>query len=287
MKEAETAEIRILAPAKVNLFLEILGKRPDGYHEICTLMQPISLFDTLRIAPAAEGLKIVCPGHPGLERENNLVVRAVRLLERELDRPIPLSVLLNKRIPLGAGLGGGSSDAAAALSAANRLSGEPLSPERLEVLAGEIGSDVPFFLRQQTALAVSRGERLEPWPSFHSFWYVLVYPGFPISTSWAYGQVKLPLTENEKTTNIKRLKEQGEIPGRDLFKNDLEAAVLPFFPVLGKIKTALSGQGCLQALMSGSGSTVFGIWEKKKEAEKACGHLKQEGWGDVFLARGL
>jgi 4-diphosphocytidyl-2-C-methyl-D-erythritol kinase len=283
--------IKILAPAKVNLFLEILGKRADGYHEIRSLIQPIRLFDTLWIEAGSEGPKIHCPNHPELENESNLVVRTIRLLEKELNRPLSFSVRLIKKIPIGGGLGGGSSDSAAVLTGINQLLGRPISSERLQVLAGQIGSDVPFFLFKKTALALGRGERIEPWPAFPSWWYVLIYPKISISTSWAYDQVKFPLTSLEKTIKIKRLKANKDLKkaflGKDRLKNDLEEVVRPFFPIIGKIKKALLEQGCFQALMSGSGSTVFGIWETKKTAQEAYLHLKQQGWGEVFLARGF
>jgi 4-diphosphocytidyl-2-C-methyl-D-erythritol kinase len=282
-----TKGLKILAPAKVNLTLEILGKRADGFHEIRTLIQPIGLFDTIWLEKNVKGLEIRCPGHPELENENNLALRAAALLEKELSRPLTFSIRLRKRIPIGGGLGGGSSNAAAVLSGLNHLLGDPVRPEQLRILAARLGSDIPFFLNKKTALATGRGERIEPWPSFPSWWYVLINPGFPISTAWAYGQVKFPLTENKKTINILRLKKTGEISDQNRLKNDLEPFVLPYFPLLGKIKEALSDSGCLQALMTGSGSTVFGIWTDKHQAVRAFKQLKQAGWGKVFIARGL
>lgn len=289
--EPLSKEIKLEAPAKVNLFFEILGKRADGYHEIRSLMQPIRLFDTLWIKEGSKGPEIHCPNCPELENESNLVLRAIHLLERELDRPLPFSVRLSKKIPIGGGLGGGSSDSAAVLTGLNQLLGYPIQPKRLLELAAQIGSDVPFFLSKQTALALGRGERIEPWSDFPSWWYILIYPGFPISTSWAYDQVKFPLTRDEKTINLERLKAikdiKKDIRVKDYLKNDLEEFVTPFYPIIGNIKKALLDQGCLQALMSGSGSTVFGIWETKKTAQEAFSRLKQQGWGEVFLARGL
>jgi 4-diphosphocytidyl-2-C-methyl-D-erythritol kinase len=279
--------IKILAPAKVNLFLEILGKRADGYHEIRSLMQPIRLFDTLWIEAGSNGPEIHCPNHPELENESNLALRAIHLLEKELNRALPFSVRLIKKIPIGGGLGGGSSDSAAVLTGINQLLGEPVRPERLQTLAAQIGSDVPFFLSGETALALGRGERIEPWPAFSSWWYVLIYPGFSISTSWAYNHVKFPLTRGEKSINIERLKAGKDISRKEGLKNDLEEVVRPFFPIVEKIKKALLEQGAFQALMSGSGSTVFGIWETKKKAQEAYLHLKQQGWREVFLAKSL
>jgi len=279
--------IRILAPAKVNLTLEVLSKRADGYHEIQSLIQPISLFDILWIETRPKGLEILCPKYPELENEDNLIIRAISLLEKEMAFPLSLSIRLIKKIPVGGGLGGGSSDAAAVLSGINLLLGKPIQQELLWALAAQIGSDVPFFLNRGTALALGRGERLEPWTAFPSWWYVLIYPGFSISTSWAYSQVKFPLTRGEKTINIKWLKETGKVPGKDQFKNDLEEIVLLSFPILKKIKKALLDQGCFQALMSGSGSTVFGIWKDKGKAIEAYIRLKNQGLGKIFLAKGL
>jgi 4-diphosphocytidyl-2-C-methyl-D-erythritol kinase len=279
--------LKVLAPAKINLILEILGKRPDGYHEIRSLMQPISLFDILWIEARSEGSVVHCPGHPELENDHNLIRRAIGLLEKEIGSPLSFTIRLIKRIPIGGGLGGGSSDAAAILSNINRLLKSPVQPERLGALAAQVGSDVPFFLNNHTALALGRGERIEPWPAFPVWWYVLICPKFSISTSWAYSQVKFPLTPENETINIERLKEQRQIPGKDLLKNDLEKSILPAFPILREIKQALLEQGCQQALMSGSGSTVFGIWETQTRAAQAFHYLKRQGWGKVFLAKGL
>ncbi|MBA4394743.1 MAG: 4-(cytidine 5'-diphospho)-2-C-methyl-D-erythritol kinase [Desulfobacca sp.] len=279
--------LKVLAPAKINLTLEILGKRSDGYHEIRSLMQRISLFDLLWIEAGSDGLEVHCPGHPELENDGNLISRAIRLLEKEIDRPLSFTIRLMKRIPIGGGLGGGSSDAAAVLSNINLLLGSPVQPEHLGALAAQAGSDIPFFLNNRTALALGRGERIVPWPAFPVWWYVLICPAFSISTSWAYSQVKLPLTPGKETINIDRLKERGEIPGKDRFKNDLEENVLPSFPILKEIKQALLDQRCLQALMSGSGSTVFGIWEDRVKAAQAFHNLKRQGWGKVFLVKGL
>jgi 4-diphosphocytidyl-2-C-methyl-D-erythritol kinase len=279
-------KVKIEAPAKVNLFFEILRKRADGYHEIRSLMQPICLCDTLWIEAGSKGPEIHCPNHPELENESNLVLRAIHLMEKELDRTLPFSVRLIKKIPIGGGLGGGSSDAAAVLTGLNQWLGEPIKRERMPTIAAQVGSDVPFFLSKQTALALGRGEQIEPWPGFPSWWYILIYPGFSISTAWAYSQVKFPLTRGEKTINIERLKAVKDIRGIDRLKNDLEEIVTPFFPIIEKIKKALLGQGCVHALMSGSGSTVFGIWETKESAQEAYLHLKHQGWGQVFLVGG-
>jgi 4-diphosphocytidyl-2-C-methyl-D-erythritol kinase len=275
------------APAKINLRLKIRGKRADGYHEIETLMQRIGLRDTLRLSPRPDGIELVCPGHPELAGEHNLAVRALDLLSRELGRPLSFRIHLTKRIPWGAGLGGGSSDAAAVLRGVNDRLGRPVSPERLARLAARLGSDVPFFLLEGSAWARGRGERLAPVPGLPAWWVVLVFPGFPLSTAWVYGQLKIPLTKKLNRTIIKSLKiTPDDIPVKFL-ENDLEQAVFPQYPVLADLKEALLRQGAVGALMTGSGSTVFGLWKNKTAAARAVQALRQEGWKQVLLVRGL
>jgi 4-diphosphocytidyl-2-C-methyl-D-erythritol kinase len=278
---------RLRAPAKVNLRLKVLGKRADGFHEIETVMQRIGLWDIIRVELAVKGLEVHCPGFPDLEGEQNLIWQAVRLLEEESNQRLSFRIYLKKRIPLGAGLGGGSSDAAAVLSGINDFLGRPVSARRLTELAGDLGSDIPFFLTRQTSLARGRGEILEPLPDFPVWWYVLVYPGFPLATRWVYQEVKIPLTEKKQYINIKSLKTGLNGPGIDFLENDLEKAVLAHYPLLSRVKEALLAQGSLGALMTGSGSTVFGLWREKKEAVKAFHHLKRSAWGKVFIAPGL
>ncbi len=171
--------LTLQAPAKINLRLKILGKRADGYHEIETLMQRIGLWDTLRLQPRDRGVELVCPKNPELAGPENLAVKALDRLSAEIGRPLPFRIHLTKRIPWGAGLGGGSSDAAAVLKGVNDWLGRPVSLDRLSRLAAQLGSDVPFFLLEQTAWARGRGERLDPAPGWPAWWVVLVFPGFP------------------------------------------------------------------------------------------------------------
>ncbi len=278
---------QLKAPAKVNLRLKVLGKRADGFHEIETIMQRIGLWDIIRVEPAAKGLEIRCPGFPDLEGKKNLIWQAVRLLEEEGKKRLSFRIYLKKRIPLGAGLGGGSSDAAAILSGINDFLGGPVSAGRLTELAGVLGSDIPFFLTRQTSLARGRGEILEPLPNFPVWWYVLIYPGFPLATRWVYQELKIPLTEKKQYTNIKSLKTGPIGLGPDFLENDLEKAVLAHYPHLARIKDALLAQGSLGALMTGSGSTFFGLWREKRAAVEAFHHLRKGTWGKVFIAPGL
>jgi 4-diphosphocytidyl-2-C-methyl-D-erythritol kinase len=280
-------EFRLRAPAKINLRLKVLWKRADGFHEIETVMQRIGLWDIILVEPTVTDLEIRCPGFPDLEGEQNLIWRAVRSLEEESKQRLSFRIYLRKRIPPGAGLGGGSSDAAAVLSGINDFLGGPVSAGRLTELAGDLGSDIPFFLTRQTSLARGRGEILEPLPDFPAWWYVLVYPGFPLATRWVYQEVKIPLTEKKHYINIKGLKTDPIGIETDFLENDLEKAVFLHYPRLSRIKEALLAQGSLGALMTGSGSTIFGIWKEKRAAVKAFHHLKRGGWGRVFIAPGL
>lgn len=280
-------ELTLKAPAKINLRLKVLGRRTDGYHEIETIMQRISLSDILRLRPLPRGAEIICPGCRELEGEHNLALQALHRLSEELHRPLPFQICLWKRIPWGAGLGGGSSDAAAVLKGINGFLGEPVAPARLFELAARLGSDVPFFLLEQTALARGRGERLDPLPGFPAWWVVLVNPGFPLATSWVYQQLKINLTKKIKSDNFRSLKNIKDLRPRDFLENDLEGAVFPHYPVLADIKEALHRLGSSGSLMTGSGSTVFGLWEEKKAASRAVRALRSEGWGQVILTRGL
>jgi 4-diphosphocytidyl-2-C-methyl-D-erythritol kinase len=279
--------LTLKAPAKINLRLKILGKRADGYHEIETLMLRIGLWDTIRLEPLNQGIELVCPDHPELAGGENLVVKALKSLAEELGRSLAFRVHLTKRIPWGAGLGGGSSDAAAVLQGVNDRLGRPVAPERLSQLAAQLGSDVPFFLLEQAAWARGRGERLEPAPGWPAWWVVLVCPGFYLSTAWVYEQFKISLTKKKKGTIIKSLKITPGLSPAEFLENDLEEAVFPHYPILADIKEALRRLGAAGVLMTGSGSTVFGLWENKAAATRAVRALQEEGWPQVLLARGL
>lgn len=279
--------LTLQAPAKINLRLKILGKRTDGYHEIETLLQRIGLWDTLRLQPRDRGVELVCPKNPELAGPENLAVKALDRLSAEIGRPLPFRIHLTKRIPWGAGLGGGSSDAAAVLKGVNDWLGRPVSLDRLSRLAAQLGSDVPFFLLEQTAWARGRGERLDPAPGWPAWWVVLVFPGFPLATAWVYGRLKIPLTKKNKPIIIKSLKIDPGLPPAAFWENDLEQAVFPHYPVLAGLKEALRRQGAAGALMSGSGSTVFGLWKNKAAAARAARDLRDQGWPHVFLVRGL
>lgn len=239
----------IQANAKVNLVLRVLGKRPDGFHDIETLMVPISLSDKMDVSIfPGTGIEVQCDDPDVPTDAGNLVWRAAEVFARHTGLTFRTRIVLGKRIPQGAGLGGGSSDAAAALKALDNLHHTCLGDGTLEQLAGEIGSDIPFFIRNRAAWCRGRGEIMEEAPHQASLRLLLLKPPFPISTAWAY---------KHRTQNVPRLVQTAA--GMELL-NDLEAPVFGKHLLLPVMKTWLLGQPEVQAaMMSGSGSTVFAV----------------------------
>ena len=264
-------QLRVVSPAKVNLSLHVLGKRPDGYHEIRTLMQLVDLSDSILLEKEAEGVQLQLSGlTAGVPRDNtNLILRAAHRFREEMGISGGVSIHLEKRIPPAAGLGGGSSNAAATLWGLNHLFGFPLSRAKLKEMALSLGSDVPFFFGSGCALGEGRGEVLRD-VRLGSQPVVIVYPGFGISSAWAYGNLKL--TNRGEEGNLKGLGERtcGEEPSPAIGINQLEEAVTEAYPLLQSIKAALLDSGARVALMSGSGSSVFGVFEDKAKAAKAA-----------------
>ena len=264
------------APAKINLSLSILGKRPDGFHEIESLMVPISLADTLTFEKCAEpGIAFTCSDSTLPCDDSNLVVRAARRFFESTGLHPSVRIHLAKAIPHGAGLGGGSSDAAMTLTGLNQLFGSPLAPENVHALAAELGSDVPFFLAGSAAVCRGRGEIVEPVPFPHQLPLLLIKPGFGVPTPWAYS----------------RWRDALEIPGISYapqefawgrLVNDLERPVFEkhlFLPVLKR--WLLQQPETAGALMSGSGSTCFAVL--RDEADGLALEAKvHEAFGEVW-----
>jgi 4-diphosphocytidyl-2-C-methyl-D-erythritol kinase len=286
--------VRIRAPAKVNLYLRVLGKRRDGYHLIDTIMVPVSLFDVIEIrrlrfkgTKSANARITVSCDHPSVPRgEKNIVSRAARLLMQRVDTDQAVHIRIRKRIPIGAGLGGGSTDAAATLIGLNRLFKLRLSNGRLEKLALSLGADVPFFIRARPARAGGIGERLRPLGGMAHFWLVIIYPGFPVSTAWAYKSLPRKLTKPIVNTSIATsLQSLDKLVG--LLVNDLESVTLDRYPKIRLLKKMLLREGAVSGLMAGSGSAVFGIFKSKGEAQKALHRLRYEEGVQTFLVRVL
>jgi 4-diphosphocytidyl-2-C-methyl-D-erythritol kinase len=276
--------VEALAPAKLNLFLEVLGRRPDGYHEIESLMVAVSLYDSLTFTDDPSGEISLRCNQPALPvgSDNTVIMAAVRL-KQLVGSLRGVRIVLDKAIPIQSGLAGGSSDAAATLAALDRLWNLQLPPERLDRLAGEIGSDVAFFAHTPAAVCRGRGERVESVPLKESFHFVLVCPPFGMSTADVYRQVAAPEQPRPITPVLDALSRGGLADlGRSLF-NRLQPIAEALRPELTRVRDALANLGPLLdgSLMSGSGSAYFGLCRNSAAARRAADILKPLGLGWV------
>ncbi len=275
--------ITIASPAKVNLILKVLRRREDGYHDIASLMQKVSLADEMEFAPRKEGIALACPGSDLPTGEGNLVVRAARALFAEAGFTGGVEITLRKRIPTAAGLGGGSSNAATTLTVLNNLFQFGFDRERLIRIGARLGADVPFFIYGSTAWAFGIGEILEPAETPPGMWLVLVNPGFEVPTKWVYQSLNLPLTKTPLKYTIPTFSGVRDLAAA--LSNDLETVTVARHPVLEELKGFLLRQGALGSLMSGSGPTVFGLFENEPDAIKAEGALRTSYPYAVFKAQ--
>jgi 4-diphosphocytidyl-2-C-methyl-D-erythritol kinase len=267
------------AVAKVNLTLEVLGKRPDGYHEIATVMQAVDLSDQVVLEDARSlVLETDAAGVP--TGADNLVMRAAVLLREAAGVDRGARIRLAKRIPVAAGLGGGSSDAAATLWGLNRLWGMQWGGERLGELAERLGMDVPFFLGRGRALATGRGERIERLPGGGAYALVLVNPNIALSTKEVYGRVTAASFSDGSRgpAMLKALERRNAAVVAASLYNGLETVVEPAWPVVGQIKAALVSAGALGAVMSGSGPTVFGVARSLDHARQIRTRVARASW---------
>jgi 4-diphosphocytidyl-2-C-methyl-D-erythritol kinase len=284
-----TPSISFKTPAKVNFGLHILGKREDGFHELETLFQMVNWCDEIKIEFLSRGLELVC-NQPDIPTDKgNLVIRAAHILQtRYPERCKGARIHLNKNIPHGAGLGGGSGNAAGVLLGLNFLWGMKLKREDLISVASELGSDVPFFLFSPCAIGRGRGEILEPVKNSIRFYVLMVYPGFAVSTASVYGNLKLKLTKRENNISIlKNFLLQSEFAQLGAtWSNDLELFVFKEYPGLSGIKKEMLALGAKGALLSGSGSTVFGIFDNPETANSAHARLDRGNFM-LFLAESV
>ena len=282
-----TDSLHFKSHAKVNLRLEILNRREDGYHELRTLFQKISLHDTLRFSLKKEkGISIVAD-HPKLPLgKKNLVYKATQSMFKVCGYRGGVHIEIEKKIPLGAGLGGGSSNAATTLMALNQLLGTNLSQKELMKMGLGIGADVPFFFLKGAAIGSGIGERLKK-EELPRLWYVLIYPNFEVSTRWAYQH--FVLTNRQFHFNLHRFLRTPEGISRILL-NHLEEVVSKSYPQISLMKEYLLSAGALGALMTGSGPTVFGVFPEAESAAKGYEKIRKsvgkEGWL-VFKAQGM
>ena len=289
-----TIPIPHISPAKINLFLAVTGKRPDGYHELVTLMYPITLADTVKIKLTRRKITVSCADPDVPEDETNLAHRAARLFWADWTREkkgelFGAHIVIKKRIPVAAGLGGGSSNAATVLLALNRFYGKPYTRQELGAMALNLGADVPFFIFQQPAIATGIGEVLKLVTGvLQASSIILVHPSIRISTATVYQNLNLRLTKCQK--RLKNLNLHIEdvlkrIPPGEIEKylcNDLETVTAVRYPEIEEIKQTLVSLGANGALMSGSGPTVFGLFRDKTVARSVFRHLTREYPWNVF-----
>jgi 4-diphosphocytidyl-2-C-methyl-D-erythritol kinase len=278
---------RTLSPAKVNLHLRVLRKREDGYHDILTLMQRISLYDEMVFSPIERGIVITCPDSALPENEDNIVYRAAHTLLSDASHPGGIHITIKKKIPVAAGLGGGSSNAATTLITLNELFDLRYTAETLMKMGAALGADVPFFIFRKTAWATGIGDQLNAVRNVPLLWFVLINPSFEISTKMVYENLNFRLTEK-----VLKYREFNLCAVEDMIKglcNDLEKVTFRLYPALQQLKNLLLKEGAHGALMSGSGPTVFGIFTEKEGASKAEEALRKSGTGawSVFKAHSI
>jgi 4-diphosphocytidyl-2-C-methyl-D-erythritol kinase len=274
-------QVELKSPCKVNLILNILGKRPDGFHELETVMHPVALHDVLSFERTATGIELTCD-QPELPTDSrNLVHRAATAFFAEAGINEGVRIHLAKRIPMEAGLGGGSGNAATTLLGLNEVFGDPLDGSSMQRIAATLGSDVPFFLQSAPAIAVGRGEQVrsvKPFDALKGFYFLLIHPGFGVSTPWAYKNLaRFPTALNGERGRAERLVQNLNVSlnaARGDFYNSLEAPALEKFPLLAMFQEFLRESGAAVALMSGSGSTTFALIEGAQKAAQIEERLK-------------
>lgn len=273
--------ITVLAPAKINLTLRILGKRADGYHDLESLVQKVDLYDRITLIPASDGkISLECDDPDLPVDSSNLAVRAAELLRDSVDTgSLGARIKLEKRIPHGAGLGGGSSDAASVLMGLDRIWNLSLNREDLLRIAENLGSDVPLFLCPSPSLIRGRGELVEPSSIRINAVYVIVYPGISVSTQWAYSNFRLTKPSGKYTISELSKGEGGELnpeSWREFLVNDLEMCVFEHHPRVLYCKESLTQHGAKASLMSGSGSAVFGLFSDRDSALSAAQEISEK-----------
>jgi 4-diphosphocytidyl-2-C-methyl-D-erythritol kinase len=278
--------MKVLSPAKVNLHLEVLEKRPDGYHEIQTLMHRVDLYDQIEIQKKGEGIRLVAEGEAVPEGTDNLACKAARLFCQEVGVEDDLEIRIRKRIPVGAGLGGGSGNAATTLMALNDLLRAGLDDKLLMALGARLGADVPFFIFQKPAVARGKGEILTPVKLPTQLSFLMLVPPFRISTAWAYETYDGLAGKKKEATPIRDSYPE-VVDLLPVLKNDLELPALTRYPEIGRMKEELLRKGARGALMSGSGSVVFGLFADPDEAKRTERTVTlPRGW-KTAIARGI
>jgi 4-diphosphocytidyl-2-C-methyl-D-erythritol kinase len=276
-------DYEFISPAKINLFLRVVGKQPDGYHQLISLMCPVSLHDRINIQFQTKQMQITCTNPQIPINSNNLALKAAEHFFQATAYDDCLCMAIEKNIPVGAGLGGGSSNAATVLMALNQFYQSPLSLKQLKKIALTLGADVPFFLEQAVSLVSGIGENLHHVDIDIRYPLIIVYPGFSVSTAWAFKNFKFSLTK-EKLNDIKidlisRYKNIGNVNWLSDIHNDLEEVSFRKYPILSEIKENLRNLGAVESVMSGSGSAIIGIFSDEIKCQNALQQLlRQETW---------
>ena len=259
--------LNLKAPAKVNYLLDVIRRRPDGYHELRMVMQRINLCDEISISLTdSPALTVTCDKNGVPDGPDNIAWKAARIMLDLSGSNQGADIVITKNIPVAAGLGGGSSDAATVLMGFNELFNLSLPDKRLMEIGITLGADVPFFIFKKTALAEGIGEKLSVMPEMPKVWILIINPGVHVSTAWVYRS--LELTNERVLSTLPQFYRTAE-DICSIFNNDLESVTIPAFPVIADIKKLMIQYGSTGSMMSGSGSTVFGIFSNKKEAENA------------------
>ncbi len=281
--------MNLRSPAKINLFLQITGKRTDGYHELLSLMCPLALHDRVSLVFGGDRISIDCSTAEVPTGAGNLAYRAADLFFQRMgkaasDHTRGLHIGIQKKIPVAAGLGGGSSNAASVLLGLNRYFKHPFSTSELMKIGLALGADVPFFIFQRPAVATGVGEELISVAKMRPFTVVTITPDFGVSTALVYKNLNFKLTKDIHKFKFPSFSEQGFDPLRFL-SNDLEAVTVSMFPKVAAIKEALLQKGAMGALMSGSGPTVFGLFADKNTAGYAYHEFAKNRAWKVYLTR--
>lgn len=274
--------MNLKSPAKINLCLHVVGQRSDGYHLLDTLMCSVGIYDNVQLIFDRKDISVSCSNPEIPEDETNLAYRAARLFRDAHPGSRGVAISIEKKIPAGAGLGGGSSNAGTVLLAMNRFYRNPFPSAELMRMGMEIGADVPFFIFRRPALASGIGEQLQAFNGLKKLPVIVVYPGIPLSTASVYKKLKYGLTKNEKKNRYFNFRAgEFQIP-RDLV-NDLDAPARALCPQIEKVKKALSRAGANGILVSGSGSSVFGLFAEQSRADAARKTLAVDQNWQVFV----
>lgn len=277
--------VKLSSYAKVNLGLWVLNKRKDGYHNIFSVIQAIDLADRIQLEKIPSGIILKSDSKKVPKNEKNLAFKAAKIFLAGTKVKSGVRIFIKKKIPIEAGLGGGSSNAAFVLKGLNKLSGTKIPAKKLARWSEKLGSDVPFFFSSGTAFVRGRGEKVKSVALPLDYWIVLVKPPFSVSSRWAYSNFKFNLTNSVRLVNFSSQRNPNNFGEMlSLCKNDLETAVSKKFPIIKKIKSQMLKHGAMLSAMSGSGPTVFGIFKNKRTAREVVKKFKNRQYA-VFITR--